>query len=94
MTTLLSNAGKGATSNEYELVSDSVCFMFEGDFSGESAYIQRKTVAGTFQTLEDGTITYATEKIIRLARGVVVRVATSNGAGTPSITASVAKRDS
>ena len=93
MTILLSSAGKAATSPAYTFVSDDALLQFEGDFSGESAYIQRYTIGDGWQTLEDGTITYATEKFVRLFRGAKIRITTSNGAGTPTITASANNRD-
>lgn len=90
---LLSAAGKNITSESYTFVSNDALLEFEGTFSGESVYVERLMDSGSYQTLEDGTITYPTEKIIRLYRGAVIRVRTSNGAGTPSITVRANHRD-
>jgi hypothetical protein len=90
---VLSSAGKNTSSIDIAFAKADVVIIVDGTFDGESVFIERKRDDGSYNPLADGELTSSNEKLVRLWRGAVIRLRTSNGAGAPSIDAYVMQRD-
>jgi archaellum component FlaG (FlaF/FlaG flagellin family) len=90
---VLNEAGKNVSSTDVVFSSSDVVVVVDGAMDGESVFIERKRDDGAYSPLADGEITTTNEKLVRLWRGATIRLRTSNGTGTPSITAHVMQRD-
>jgi len=83
MTTILTGAGKDVTGS-YTMQTDNALLSYGGTFSGESFTISM-LVAGVPEPIPNGTVTAGGQQLLRLVRGKVIQVTTSDGGGSPSI---------
>ena len=90
---MLVNAGTDEASEDFTFVASDAVVIVEGTFDGESVYIERKRDDGTYSALADGELSDANEKLVRLWRGAIIRLKTSNGAGSPIINGYIMQRD-